>query len=43
LAITLWPGESQELTASYDASLLNGTAPKVIVSGWNVPEFNATG
>ena len=35
--ITLWPGESQTLTASYGASQLNGATPVVSVSGWNVP------
>jgi exo-1,4-beta-D-glucosaminidase len=35
--VTLWPGQSQTLTARYDTSLLGGTAPVVSVSGWNVP------
>jgi exo-1,4-beta-D-glucosaminidase len=38
--ITLWPGESQTLTASYQSSLLHGATPVVSVYGWNVP--NAT-
>jgi exo-1,4-beta-D-glucosaminidase len=38
--ITLWPGESETLTASYRSSLLNGATPVVSVYGWNVP--NAT-
>jgi exo-1,4-beta-D-glucosaminidase len=35
--ITLWPGESQTLSATYRGSDLNGSAPVVTVSGWNVP------
>jgi exo-1,4-beta-D-glucosaminidase len=34
--ITLWPGESETLTASYQAALLNRSTPVVSVSGWNV-------
>ncbi|MGH9017210.1 MAG: glycosyl hydrolase 2 galactose-binding domain-containing protein, partial [Acidimicrobiales bacterium] len=34
--ITLWPGESETLTATYAAVLLDGAAPVVSVSGWNV-------
>jgi exo-1,4-beta-D-glucosaminidase len=33
--ITLWPGESQVITASYRARDLGGAAPVVSVSGWN--------
>ena len=36
--ITLWPGESQTLTASYRSSLLHGATPVVSVYGWNVPD-----
>jgi exo-1,4-beta-D-glucosaminidase len=35
--ITLWPGESQTLTAAYRMSTLEGRAAVVSVSGWNVP------
>ena len=35
--ITLWPGESQTLTATYHSSLLGGATPVVSVAGWNVP------
>jgi exo-1,4-beta-D-glucosaminidase len=35
--VTLWPGESQTLTASYRRSALHGAAPVISVSGWNVP------
>jgi len=34
--ITLWPGESETLTATYAAALLDGSAPVVSLSGWNV-------
>ena len=36
--VTLWPGESQTLTATYRSSLLHGAAPVVSVYGWNVPD-----
>ena len=35
--ITLWPGESQTLTATYRPELLGGASPVVSVGGWNVP------
>jgi uncharacterized repeat protein (TIGR01451 family) len=35
--ITLWPGQSQTLTATYRGSLLGGATPVVSVAGWNVP------
>jgi exo-1,4-beta-D-glucosaminidase len=35
--ITLWPGESETLTASYRSSLLGGASPVVSIGGWNVP------
>jgi exo-1,4-beta-D-glucosaminidase len=35
--LTLWPGESETLTASYRSSDLRGHSPVVSVSGWNVP------
>jgi hypothetical protein len=34
---TLWPGESQTLTANYRSSALQGESPVVSVSGFNVP------
>jgi exo-1,4-beta-D-glucosaminidase len=34
--ITLWPGESQTLTVSYDAASLHSATPVISVSGWNV-------
>ncbi len=35
--ITLWPGESETLTATYRSSMLQGALPVVSVYGWNVP------
>jgi exo-1,4-beta-D-glucosaminidase len=34
--ITLWPGQSQTLTVSYDSTDLHGATPVISVSGWNV-------
>ena len=34
--VTLWPGESETLRASYRRSQLGGAAPVVSVSGWNL-------
>ena len=36
--ITLWPGQSETLTASFKSSLLKGASPVVSVEGWNVPQ-----
>lgn len=36
--VSLWPGETVTLTASYRTSDLHGSAPRVRVSGWNTPE-----
>jgi exo-1,4-beta-D-glucosaminidase len=36
--ITLFPGESQTLTATYDSSDLQGATPVVSLSGWNLPK-----
>jgi exo-1,4-beta-D-glucosaminidase len=41
--VTLWPGESETLTASYKAADLQGATPVVSVSGWNVPKFDVVG
>jgi exo-1,4-beta-D-glucosaminidase len=38
--ITLFPGESQTLTVTYDSSDLDGDTPVITVSGWNVPQVN---
>ena len=32
---TLWPGESETLTAAYRSAALDGQQPVVSVSGWN--------
>jgi exo-1,4-beta-D-glucosaminidase len=34
--VTLWPGESETLRATYRRSELHGAAPVLSVSGWNV-------
>ena len=39
--ITLWPGESETLYASYRKAALHGHAPDVTVAGWNVPAVRA--
>lgn len=36
--VSLWPGESVTLTATYRTADLRGSAPSVRVSGWNTPE-----
>jgi exo-1,4-beta-D-glucosaminidase len=38
--ITLFPGESQTLTVTYDSSDLDGATPVITLSGWNVPQVN---
>ena len=35
--VTLFPGESQALTVTWNSADLNGASPLVSVSGWNVP------
>jgi exo-1,4-beta-D-glucosaminidase len=37
---TLWPGESETLRATYRSAQLDGAAPVVSVSGWNVPTMD---
>ncbi len=37
--ITLWPGESETLVASYPASALGDDAALVSIGGWNVASF----
>ena len=34
--VTLWPGESETLRATYKRSALGGASPVVSVFGWNV-------
>ncbi|MEV5529392.1 glycoside hydrolase family 2 protein [Streptomyces prunicolor] len=36
--VSLWPGESTTLTATYRTADLHGSTPRVRVSGWNTPE-----
>jgi exo-1,4-beta-D-glucosaminidase len=38
--VTLWPGESETLTASYNSADLRGATPVVSVSGWNMPKVD---
>ena len=36
--LTLWPGESQTITARYDRAALRGAQPVVTLSGWNAAQ-----
>ncbi|MFK0232646.1 glycoside hydrolase family 2 protein [Streptomyces vinaceus] len=36
--ISLWPGESATLTATYRTADLHGSAPRIRMSGWNTPK-----
>jgi exo-1,4-beta-D-glucosaminidase len=38
--ISLWPGQSQTLTVSYDSADLHGATPVISLSGWNVAASN---
>jgi exo-1,4-beta-D-glucosaminidase len=38
--VTLWPGESETLTATYKSADLQGATPVVSVSGWNAPKID---
>ena len=38
--ITLFPGESQTLTVTYDSSDLGANTPVITLSGWNVAQVN---
>ena len=40
--VTLFPGESQIVTVTYDSSVLGANTPVITVSGWNVPQVNIT-
>lgn len=39
--VSLWPGESVTLTATYRTADLRGSAPRLRISGWNVPTVTA--
>ena len=41
--ITLFPGESQTLTVTWDSADLQGATPVVSLSGWNVPKIDILG
>ncbi|MDR3034525.1 MAG: hypothetical protein LBV78_15655, partial [Kitasatospora sp.] len=38
--ISLWPGQSQTLTVSYNSANLHGATPVIGLSGWNVTASN---
>ena len=38
--ITLFPGEAQKLTVTWNSADLQGATPVVSVSGWNVPTID---
>ncbi len=38
--ITLFPGESQTLTVTYNSADLQGATPVISVSGWNLPKVD---
>jgi exo-1,4-beta-D-glucosaminidase len=40
--VTLFPGESQTLTATYNPSLLQGATPVVSIQGWNIAKVDVT-
>ncbi|MFF3980668.1 exo-beta-D-glucosaminidase [Streptomyces sp. NPDC001828] len=41
--VSLWPGESATLTATYRTADLHGSAPRLRVSGWNTPTVTVPG
>ena len=41
--ITLFPGESQTLTVTWNSADLQGATPVVSLSGWNVPKIDILG
>jgi exo-1,4-beta-D-glucosaminidase len=41
--ITLFPGESQTLTVTWNSADLQGATPVVSMSGWNVPKIDILG
>jgi exo-1,4-beta-D-glucosaminidase len=38
--ITLFPGESQKITVTYNSADLQGATPVVSVSGWNLAKID---
>jgi exo-1,4-beta-D-glucosaminidase len=38
--VSLWPGESQTLTVTYDTADLHGATPVISVQGWNLARFD---
>ena len=41
--ITLWPGESQSISVTWNSADLQGATPVVSVSGWNMPKIDILG
>jgi exo-1,4-beta-D-glucosaminidase len=41
--ITLFPGESQTLTVTWNSADLQGATPVISLSGWNVPKIDILG
>jgi exo-1,4-beta-D-glucosaminidase len=39
--VTLWPGDSTTITATYDTADLGGQAPYLRLRGWNLPTTSA--
>ena len=38
--VTVWPGESETLTATYSSADLQGATPVISVYGWNMPKID---
>ena len=38
--LTLFPGESQTLTVTYNSADLQGATPVISLSGWNLPKID---
>jgi exo-1,4-beta-D-glucosaminidase len=41
--VALLPGEKRTLTASYSVADLQGSAPALVVSGWNIQKQTLSG
>jgi exo-1,4-beta-D-glucosaminidase len=40
--VTLWPGESQTITVTWQSADLQGASPVVSLAGWNVPKIDVS-
>ncbi len=38
--VTLWPGESETVTATYNSADLQGATPVISVYGWNMAKID---